>query len=90
MTSHDTNFKALYDRLVASRGKVANEVRLYPEQLTTNCTLRHIAATRTSEVGECLKLREQFPQLRKLLAKEYVKVVKLFQEERQEVCSITP
>ena len=42
-TELDTDSRALYDRLVEFRRKIANEEEIYPEELTTDCTLRHIA-----------------------------------------------
>ncbi|KAH6872576.1 hypothetical protein BKA58DRAFT_148325 [Alternaria rosae] len=83
-TSLDTDSRALYDRLVEFRQKVANEEEMYPGQLTTDCTLRHIASTRLATTDECIKLRMIFPQLRKLVGKKYAKVVNSFQEEMQQ------
>lgn len=88
--SLDTDSRALYDRLVEFRQKVANEEEIYSGQLTTDCTLRHIASTRLATTDECIKLRGIFPQLRKLVGKEYAKVMNPFQEEMQQVRSIAP
>ncbi|KAI4680943.1 uncharacterized protein J4E88_005448 [Alternaria novae-zelandiae] len=82
-TELDTDSRALYDRLVELRQKIANEEEIHPGQLTTDCTLRHIASTRIATTDECIKLRGIFPQLRKILAREYAKVVNAFQEEIQ-------
>jgi len=82
-TELDTDSRALYDRLVELRQKIANEEEIQPGELTTDCTLRHIASTRIATTDECIKLRRIFPQLRKVLAREYAKVVNAFQEEIQ-------
>jgi ribonuclease D len=87
-TDHDTDSEALYNRLVKCRERVAGEVEIYSRQLTTNCALRTIALTRPKTSDDCMKLRGLFPQLRKILAKEYAKVVTSFQEEIQRVRSM--